>query len=57
ERIFFEWAQVLREGFAMHELFLLIAMMVATVILMGGMMFLFKGYFNERKKIDRAAGR
>ncbi len=41
----------------MHELFLLIAMMVATVILMGGMMFLFKGYFNERKKIDRAAGR
>ena len=39
----------------MHELFLLIAMMVATIILMGGMMVLFKGYFNEREKIDRAA--
>ena len=41
----------------MHELFLLIAMMVATLILMGGMMFLFKGYFDERGKIDREAGR
>ena len=41
----------------MHELFLLIAMMVATVVLMGGMMILFKGYFNQREKIDREAGR
>ncbi|MDA1100778.1 MAG: hypothetical protein O2967_17540, partial [Proteobacteria bacterium] len=50
-------ALVLRKGLAMHELFLLIAIMVATIILMGGMMFLFKGYFNQREKIDREAGR
>lgn len=41
----------------MHELFLLIAVMVATFILMGGMMFLFKGYLDEREKIDHEAGR
>ncbi len=41
----------------MHELFLLLAMMVATVVLMGGMMILFKGYFSQREKIDREAGR
>jgi hypothetical protein len=41
----------------MHELFLLIAMMVATLLLMGGMMFLFSGYFAKRDKIEREAGR
>ena len=41
----------------MPELFLLIAMMVATVVVMVGMMFLFKGYFAERARIDREAGR
>ncbi len=41
----------------MHELFLLIAVMVATFILMGGMMVLFSGYFSQREKIDREAGR
>ncbi len=41
----------------MHELFLLIAMMVATVVVMGGMLILFKGYFAERERIDREAGR
>ncbi len=41
----------------MHELFLLIAIMVATVMLMAGMLFLFKGYFDQREKIDREAGR
>ncbi len=41
----------------MPELFLLIAMMVATLLLMGGMIFLFKGYFSQREKIDGEAGR
>ena len=41
----------------MHELFLLIAIIVATVVLMADMMFLFKGYFDQRAKIDRDAGR
>ncbi|MDP6344268.1 MAG: hypothetical protein QF578_19965 [Alphaproteobacteria bacterium] len=41
----------------MHELFLLIAMMVATVVVMVGMMVLFKGWFAKREEIDRAAGR
>ena len=41
----------------MHELFLLAAMMVATFILMGGMMVLFSGYFSMREKIDREANR
>jgi hypothetical protein len=41
----------------MHELFLLIAMMVAVFILMGGMMVLFSSYFKQREKIDREAGR
>ncbi len=41
----------------MHELFLLIAMMVATLILMGGMMILFSGYFKQKEKLDRDAGR
>jgi|TARA_B100001971_G_C18145017_1_gene512572 hypothetical protein len=41
----------------MHELFLLIAIIVATVVVMGGMLVLFKGYFNKREEIDRAAGR
>jgi hypothetical protein len=41
----------------MRELFLLIAIMVATVVLMAGMMFPFKGYFDQRAKIDRDAGR
>ncbi len=41
----------------MPELFLLIAMMVATVFVMVGMLVLFKGYFAERERIDRQAGR
>ena len=41
----------------MHEVTLLILMMVATVVLMGGMLILFKGYFAQRAKIDREAGR
>jgi len=31
--------------------------MIATVVLMADMMFLFKGYFDQRAKIDRDAGR
>ena len=41
----------------MHELFLLIAIIVATVVLMADMIFLFKGCFDQRAKIDRDAGR
>ncbi|MDE0942215.1 MAG: hypothetical protein OSB58_07225 [Alphaproteobacteria bacterium] len=41
----------------MSELFLLIAMMVATFILMGGMAILFGGYAAQREKIERDAGR
>ena len=41
----------------MNELYLLIAMMVAVFILMGGMMVLFGSYFKQREKIDREAGR
>ncbi|MDP7547179.1 MAG: hypothetical protein QGF20_07785, partial [Alphaproteobacteria bacterium] len=50
-------ALVLWKELAMHELFLLIAIIVATVVVMGGMLVLFKGYFNKREEIDRAAGR
>jgi hypothetical protein len=41
----------------MHELFLLIVIMVATFVLLGGMMVLFKGYLARREEIEQEAGR
>lgn len=41
----------------MHELFLLIAMMVATFILMGGLGYFFRGWMSARDDALRAAGR
>ena len=48
---------LLRKGYGMHELFLLVAIMVATFVLLGGMMVLFKGYLARREEIEQEAGR
>ena len=41
----------------MSDLFILAAMMIFTIVLMIGMVFIFKGWFKERERIDREAGR
>ena len=42
----------------MHELFLLIAIMVFTLLVMGGLVVVFKGWMSQRDRLlehDRAA--
>jgi len=41
----------------MSDLFLLAAMMIFTIVVMIGMVFVFRGWFKERDRIDREAGR
>lgn len=41
----------------MSDLFLLAAMMIFTIALMVAMCFVFGGWFKERERIDREAGR
>jgi hypothetical protein len=41
----------------MSDLFLLAAMMIFTIVLMGAMCVVFRGWFKERERIDRESGR
>jgi|GEM_PF-2475659 len=41
----------------MSDLFLLVAMMVFTILVMLGMVYIFAGWFKERDRIDRESGR
>lgn len=41
----------------MSELFLLIAVTVATLVLLAGLVMIFKGWLERREEIEREAGR